>query len=60
MKSLNPKQSGFFDPIFGLALFAIFSLTGLAVSSAKSVEQQLQVACADTDQSVKQEDSRCK
>jgi hypothetical protein len=60
MKTLNAKQLGFFDPVIGLTLFAIFSLTGAAVNSANTVESQQQVVCTETNKTVVQEDSQCK
>ena len=59
MKTLNAKQLGFFDPVIGLTLLAIFSLTAAAVNSAKTVESQQQAVCIETNKTVVQEDSQC-
>ena len=65
MKAATTKQFGFLDPISGLALLAIFSLTGVAIEStqpadsAVAVETQYQVACTETGTSVVQEDFHC-
>ena len=65
MKVLNVKQLGFFDPVFGLALLAIFGVTGVAVNAAhttnpaEAIETQHKVACAETDTTIVQEDFLC-
>ncbi len=65
MKVLNVKQNGFFDPVFGLTLLAIFGLTGVAVNSAhytNSADEsraQHQVACIETDATIVREDFHC-
>jgi hypothetical protein len=55
MKAVTRKQLGFFDPVTGLALLAIFGLTGTAVNSAYPVEPQQQVTCIEADNAVVQE-----
>ena len=65
MKTVNSKQRGFFDPISGLTLLAIFSLTGAAIEttntadSATAAETQYQVACTETGVAIVQEDFHC-
>ncbi len=65
MKNVNTKQNGFFDPVFGLVLLAVFGVTGAAIESSHSpnaeasVEVQHQVACAETGSTVVQEDYLC-
>ena len=65
MKAATTKQFGFLDPISGLALLAIFSLTGVAIESTQpadsvaAVETPYQVACTETGTAVVQEDFHC-
>jgi hypothetical protein len=62
MKAPTVKQLGFFDPITGLALLAVFGLTGAAIESttpADSIQAQHQIACAETATTVAQEDFSC-
>ncbi len=62
MKAPTAKQSGFFDPVFGLALFALMSLSATTIETAHSAdshEAQQQLTCAETDLTVVQKDFQC-
>lgn len=65
MKAVNVKQRGFFDPVSGLVLLAVFGLTGTAIEStiptdsANASETSYQVACVETDSSIVREDFQC-
>ncbi len=65
MKTVKARQGGFFDPVTGLALLALFGVTGVAIESTQSagpvdtVETQLRVSCAETGTAVVQEDFQC-
>ena len=65
MKAPNVKQMGFFDPVTGLILFGIFSLTAVVVDSVNStdsvdtIETQYQVACIEPDATIVREGFHC-
>ena len=65
MKTVNAKQRGFFDPVTGLVLLAVFGVTGAAIettipdSPANAIEAQHQIACVETDTAIAQEDFHC-
>ena len=52
MKALNVKQLGFFDPVTGLTLLLIFSLSAVAINSAKTDESQQETAVIEIDKTV--------
>lgn len=65
MKAPNVKQMGFFDPVTGLILFGIFSLTAVVVDSvnstetANAIDTQYQVACIELDATVVRDGFHC-
>ncbi len=52
MKTLNAKQTGFFDPVFGLILFGLMGLTSATVISAHKVDSELQTASVETEKPI--------
>ena len=52
MKTLIAKQLGFFDPVTGLTLLLIFSLSAFAINSAKTDESQQETVVIEIDKTV--------